>query len=175
MSGIGVIPEMINNFNAYWRGNKLFGVTGSVSLPTMDAMTETIQGAGVLGSYESGVIGHYGSMEQEVPFRILEEDIFSLMDPTKNVDLTFRASVQSTVKATGALDYHGLRIVERGRFKSFTPGKLENGKAMEGNLKLEVLYILIELRGKKLLEYDKLNEVYVVNDVDMLAKVKEFS
>ena len=36
-----------------------------------------------------------------------------------------------------------------------------------------VLYILIELDGKTVLELDKLNEVYKVNGVDVLAKIKE--
>lgn len=169
------IPEVINNWNAYNKGNKLIGVSGSVTLPNLDAITETITGAGILGSYESGIIGHYGSIEQEVPFRQLEEDIFSLMDPTQSVDLTFRASSQYTDRQTGAIDYKGMRIVERGRFKSFSAGKLEAGKAMEGTLKLEVLYFEVELNGKKLVKLDKLNDLFIVNDKDMLEKVRRFS
>lgn len=171
----GIIPEVINGWNAYNLGNKFLGVTGTVNMPSMDAITETIQGAGVLGTYETSVVGNFGSLEQEVPFRTLEEDIFSLMDPTQNVDLAFRASVQGTRKDTGAIDYRGMRIVERGRFKGFTPGKLELGKAMDGSLKLEVFYLLVELEGNKLLEYDKLNGIYVVNGKDMLEKVRAYS
>lgn len=171
----GIIPEVINAYNAYNLGNQFIGVTGTVSLPTLEAITETIQGAGILGTYETAVVGNFGSLEQEINFRTLEEDIFSLMDPTKNVDLTFRASVQGTKKDTGAISYRGMRIVERGRFKSFTPGKLELGKAMDGTLKLELFYLLVELNENKLLEYDKLNGVFVVNGVDMLEKVRAFS
>ena len=169
------IPEVINNWNSYNKGNKLIGVTGSVTLPNLDAITEEITGAGILGSYETGIIGHYGSIEQEVPFRMLEEDIFSLMDPTQSVDLTFRASSQYTDRQTGAIDYKGMRIVEKGRFKGFSAGKLEAGKAMEGTLKLELLYFMVELNGKKLVELDKLNDVFIVNGKDMLEKVRRFS
>lgn len=175
MSAITNVPEIINNFNAYHNGNVLVGVTGSVSLPNFDAITETISGAGILGEYDTSIVGMYGSMEQEVPFRILDEDIFSLMNPTELVDLTFRASAQSTVKATGAIDYKGMRIVERGRLKGFTPGSLELGKQMNANVKLELLYILIEVGGETKLEYDKLNSVFVVNGIDLLEKVRAFS
>ena len=169
------IPEIINNFNAYNNGNVLIGVTGAVTLPTFDAITETIGGAGILGEYETGVVGHYGSMQQEVPFRILDSDIFTIMDPSELVDLTFRMSAQSTVKSTGAIDYKGMRVVERGRLKSFNPGTLEQGKQMGASVTLEVLYILVEVGGKKMLEYDKLNDVFIVNGKDLLEKVRKYS
>ena len=174
MSAITNVPEVINNFNAYNKGNVLVGVSGAVTLPSFDAITEAVSGAGILGEYETSIVGMYGSMVQEVPFRILEENTFSLMDPTQLVDLTFRASAQSTVKSTGAVDYKGMRVVERGRLKSFTPGKLELGKQMDANLTLELLYILIEIGGKTMVEYDKLNSVFVVNGVDLLGKVRGY-
>ena len=39
--------------------------------------------------------------------------------------------------------------------------------------RLTTLYILIEVDGKTVVELDKLNEVYKVNGVDVLAKIKE--
>ena len=175
MSAVSNVPEIINNFNAYNKGNVLVGVTGSVSLPNFDAITETISGAGILGEYETAIVGMYGSMEQEVPFRILDSDCFTIMNPTELVDLTFRASAQSTVKATGAIDYKGMRVVERGRLKGFEPGKLELGKQMDAKVKLELLYILIEIDGKTMVEYDKLNSVFIVNGIDLLEKVRAYS
>lgn len=175
MSAITNVPEVINNYNVYHNGNLLVGVSGAVTLPTLDAITEEVRGAGILGTYETSIVGMYGSMTQEVPFRILDEDIFDLMNPSELVDLTFRASAQSTVKSTGAVDYKGMRIVERGRLKSFTPGKYENGKQMDASVTLELLYILIEVDGKTKLEYDKLNSVFVVNGKDLLEKVRAFS
>ncbi len=44
---------------------------------------------------------------------------------------------------------------------------------MDTKATLTVLYILIELERKPVLELDKMNEVYKVNGVDVLAKVKE--
>lgn len=175
MSAMANIPEIINNYNVYNNGNVLVGVSGSVTLPSFDAITEEVRGAGILGTYETSVAGHYSSMTQEVPFRLLDKDIFSLMNPSELVDLTFRASAQSTVKATGAVDYKGMRIVERGRLKSFKPGNYELGKQMDASVTLELLYILIEIDGKTMLEYDKLNSVFVVNGKDLLEKVRAFS
>lgn len=175
MSSIVNVPEVINNFNVYNVGNQLVGVTGAVSLPSFDAITEEISGAGVLGSYETAIPGFYGSMAQEVPFRILYSDIFSLMNPNEPVDLAFRGSAQYTIKETGSLDYMQMRIVERGRLKSFNPGTLELGKQMNASITLELLYILVEISGETKLEYDKLNSVFVVNGKDLLEKVRSYS
>lgn len=175
MSNLTNIPEVINNFNAYHNGNVMIGVTGAITLPNLDAITEEIGGAGILGTYETSIPGFYSSINQEVPFRILDEDIFSIMDPTELVDLTFRASQQSTVKTTGALEYKGMRIVQRGRLKSFSSGTLELGKQMNATVTLELLYYLVEIDGKTMLEYDKLNSVFVVNGKDLLQKVRSFS
>lgn len=172
MAGATNVPEIINNFNVYKKGTQLIGVAGSVTLPTLDAITETISGAGILGEYETSIVGNYSSIQQEIPFRVLDKDIFSVMDPTSLVDLTFRASQQSTVKSTGAIAYKGMRVVERGRFKSFDPGKLELGKQMDAKVTMELMYILIEVGGKTMLEYDKLNSVFKVNGKDLLAKVR---
>lgn len=175
MSANANVPEIINNYNVYNNGNVLIGVSGAVTLPGFDAITETVSGAGILGTYDTAVVGMYGSMSQEIPFRILDSDIFSLMNPSEMVDLTFRASAQSTVKSTGAIDYKSMRVVERGRLKSFAPGKLENGKQMDASVTLELLYILVEIDGATKLEYDKLNSVFVVNGKDLLEKVRAYS
>lgn len=175
MSAIGNIPEVINNFNAYNTGNVLVGVTGSVALPPFNAITEEIGGAGILGTYETGIPGFYSSLSQDVPFRILDTDIFSIMNPNDPVDLTFRASEQHTVKSTGSLDYKQMRIVERGRLKNFNPGTLELGKQMNAVVTLELLYILIEIDNATRLEYDKLNTVFTINGKDILEKVRAYS
>ena len=68
-----------------------------------------------------------------------------------------------------------MRIVERGRLKNFTPGKLAIGKQMDAKVTLEVLYLLVEIDGETKLEYDKLNSVFVVNGKDLLEKVRAYT
>ena len=75
MSSITNVPEVINNYNVYSNGNILVGVSGSVELPALEAITEEVSGAGILGTYETSIPGFYSSMAQEIPFRIFQ--IFS--------------------------------------------------------------------------------------------------
>lgn len=170
----GYIPEKINLFNAYSAGNKLLGLTGEVKLPEFEPMSETISGPGLLGEIDAPTPGFFGSTEQEVPFRTLYDDVFSLMSPLDAVDLTFRGSIQM-VNGSGGYDFVGCRVVERGRLKKFTPGTLKQGSPMEASISIELTYILIEVDGKSKLELDKVNGIYKVDGKDILAKARSFA
>lgn len=171
MSVVG-IPGVINNFNLYHNGHALIGLSGEVTLPDFEGMTEVLSGPGILGEIEEAIIGRFGSMELEIPFRILDEDAYKVMSPLNSLDLTLRASEQYTIKGTGNIDYKGMRVVVRGRQKKMKTGTMKQGGAMDASVTVEIVYILIELDGKKRIELDKLNSVYRVNNVDVLAKVR---
>ena len=61
MNALG-IPGVINNFNLYNDGTVLVGLTGEISLPDFEGMTETLSGPGILGEIEEVIIGQFGSM-----------------------------------------------------------------------------------------------------------------
>ena len=74
--------------------------------------------------------------------------------------------------STGETGYYPIKIVIRGKASTTKLGKLENGKKMEPEIELELLYIQVMIDGVKVIELDKLNFVYNLNGVDMLAEIK---
>ena len=101
-----IIPEVINNYNVYNdRANKLIGISGEVELPELEAITDTIEAAGVLGEVEDAVTGQFSSAKIKIPFSNLYTDLFSLMDTTKPPQLTLRGSMQVMDSSTGGTDY----------------------------------------------------------------------
>lgn len=172
MKDASMIPAKINNFNAYLNGSRMIGVTGEVTLPSPKMKTSTLDGAGLGGEIDDPTIGQWESMEQEVPLNLVHSSFADMLSPMEAVNLTFRAAQQGIDNATGSYKFHALRVVEKGRVKEFTPGKLKKGNGMECTVKLELTYLLIEDDGVKLLEIDKLNEVYIVNGVDMLEEIR---
>lgn len=165
------VPEKINDANTYLDGNKMIGVAASVDLPEINMKTSTVQGMGINGEIDSPTIGLFESMEQNVQFNTLYSSAADMLSPLKTVNLTFRAA-QQVYDKTGGYNFKGLRVVETGRVKKFKPGKIEKGESMEAEVTLELTYILIENDGKKLVEIDKLNGVYIVDGQDMLAEVR---
>ena len=165
------IPSKINMFNVYRDGSVLVGLSDEVTLPDFEAVSESISGPGILGEIDDPAIGHFGSQEMEIPFRTFTDDLFALMVPGNSVNLTLRGSIQAT-SSGGGVSYVGMRVIVRGRCKSFTGGSVKQGAAMGSSLKLELTYIKIDLDGKSRVELDKLNSVYKLNGADVLAKVR---
>lgn len=165
------IPSKINMFNVYRDGTTLAGVSGEVTLPDFEAISETISGPGILGEVDDPTIGHFGSQEMEVPFRTVIESAFDMMNPGSEVNLTLRGSIQVTTSG-GGVDYVGMRVVVRGKCKSFTGGTVKQGAAMSSSIKLELTYIRIDIDSKPMVELDKMNSVYKLRGVDILAKAR---
>lgn len=157
-------------FHLYKDGTQLFGISDEVTLPDFEALSETLSGPGILGEIDSPTIGHFGSQEMEIPFRVLDEELFGLVMPGVAVNLTLRGSIQ--METNEGIDYKGMRVVVRGKVKSISSGKVKQGAATGSSIKLELTYILIEIDGKSMIELDKLNSVYKVNGVDILEKAR---
>lgn len=172
---INGIPEVIHDFNMYNSGDKLVGVTGEVSLPDLEAMTETISGAGILGEYEAPIAGRYGAQEMEIPFRCINEDFFRLIDPTRPVHLVLRGAEQMNDRATGGTKYVGMRVIVRGRCKKISLGTVKQGGPMDSSVALALTYIKIEMDKKDRFELDKVNGDFKVNGVDKLAPIRKLT
>jgi len=162
----------VNLYNGYLDGTKMVGLTDEVSLPDFDALTEILSGAGILGEIDEPTLGHFGASEIEIPFRMIDDQMFALMNMKNSINITLRISNQAIEQANFKTDFMPSRIVIKGKKKGFTMGSLKQGAATKPSVKLEILYILIEVNRKKKFELDKLNVVYKVNDVDLLQKAR---
>jgi P2 family phage contractile tail tube protein len=168
---MAAIPEKIVNYNVYDEGEKLVGITGEVTLPNFEAMAEEISGAGIAGSFESPTPGHFSSLEMEIPFRTVTNQSFRLAVPGGRT-ITLRASQQGYDVSGGQVNYRGLKITVRGLPKGHNLGTAAVGQPTNTTNTIEVLYIKVEENGETMLELDKLNFIYIVNGVDVLADVR---
>jgi len=159
-------PEIVNSFNVYIDGVKAIGTAPEITLPQITSETIDVSGAGILGKISAPNIGQFESIEQEVSFNLVYSSFVNVLSPKRQVNLTFRVAQQAVDKSLGYA-YKGLRIVEVGRVKEFTPGKIKAGEGMEAKVKLELTYIMIENDGEEIIAIDKLNGVYRVQGEDM--------
>ena len=167
-------PTVINNFNVYDTNelNKIVGTTGEITLPTLDAKTTTVSGAGILGEIEESVIGYFGSIKMDIPFRTISTDMFNLMRTDIQTGVTLRGCVQGFDTETAQATATQMKVVVKGKVISANPGKVKAGEQMDSSISLELTYIKIEYDNTVGLELDKLNSVYVVNGEDMLATIR---
>ena len=165
------IPEKIVNFNLYNETEKQIGITGEVKLPSLEAMTETISGAGIAGEYESATPGHFSSMEIEIPYRLVGAQALALMS-SKYSTLFLRGAKQLSDISGGGIVTKPLKVTLKVSPKGMDLGKVAVGGLMETTGKLEVLYIKVETDDTVILELDKQNFIFVVNGVDQLAQIR---
>lgn len=174
MANSVVIPEVLNAYNVYDdRAKKLIGVSGEIELPELENITDTLDGAGIMGEIEDPVTGQFSSATIKIPFAVLYADLFKLMNTTTPPQLTLRASMQCMDPSTGVTGYFPVKIVVRGKAKTTSLGTVQKGKKGEPSIELEILYIKIMINNKTTLELDKLNFKFVLNGVDMLAKIRK--
>ena len=166
------IPTKINKYNIYNEGNRLLGAGDELPLPDFEALAETVSGAGILGEIDDPTVGYFGNQEMEIPFRVLDQEATDMLDMTKAVHLEIRGAEQTT-NSRGDIEFRPVRVVVRGRSNKFSPGKMKAGSPMETKITLSILYILIELNEKPVLELDKINPTYKINGVDILAPIME--
>ena len=125
--------------------------------------------------YEAPTPGHFGSMEQEIPFRCINRDYFNMVDPTQPLELTLRGAIQYAAASTQATEYMGMRVVFRGKPKNVNIGTVRQRGSMDSTITLELTYVLVEMDGKSMIEIDKINPTYKVNGNDVLSKVKQLT
>lgn len=170
-SGI-VFPEVINNFRVYNDAARVMGTTGEVNIAELQAMTALISGAGILGEYNTSVVGMFQSMAQEIPFRIIDRDYFSMLNTGEQSKIVLRSSVQQRNREAGnTLSTQAMRFVFRGHPTAAKLGTVKIGDLMNASITLELTYLLAEIAGVVMLELDKLNSVYKVSGKDLLKDI----
>lgn len=169
-----VFPEVINNFNVYNDANRVVGTTGEISLAQLQAMTATVSGAGIIGEYNTAVVGMFQSMQQELPFRMIDKDFFGMLNTGEQSKIVLRSSVQQRNRETGGtLSTKAMRVVFRGHPTAASFGSVKMGDMMNASITMEVTYLLVEFGGTVMLELDKLNSIYKINGKDLLEDIRK--
>lgn len=164
------VPEKLINFRVYEDGNDLLGVA-DVTLPSLEAMTETVSGAGIAGEVDSPVLGHYGSMTASVNFRTITKSVTRLAAQRAH-SVEFRGSQQVYDAGNGEYLTVPVKVACKLVPKTVTLGNLNVGAMTETSQEFEVLYMKMWLDGQVQMEIDKFNYIARIGEVDYLASVR---
>lgn len=166
-----ILSEKLINFRVYGAGGaELLGLA-DVELPTLEAMSESIMGAGIAGEVESPTLGHYGPMTMTLKWRTTERGALALLAP-KAHPLEIRGSIQRWNAGTGEQETIPLKVVTRAVPKSAPLGTLAPGAAQEPSAEFSVRYLKIFLGGRTYAEIDPFNYIAIIGGVDYLASVR---
>lgn len=164
------VPEKLNNFMAYNEGQSLIGVA-DVEMPSLEAMTETVSGAGIAGEVDSPTLGHYGSMTCRINFRTVTTEAVKLAAQRAH-QLEFRGSQQIYDAGAGSYKTQPLKVVMKAVPKNVELGNLTVGAPTETGNEFEVNYLKVWVDNKALVEIDKFNFIAKIDGVDYLSSVR---
>lgn len=172
MAGSNNVPERLINFRVYYGGSSdLLGIA-TVDLPEIEAMSDTVSGAGIAGEVESPVLGHFGSMTTTFTWRTIEKSALTLsQQKAHTVDV--RGSQQVYDAGNGVYKTIPVRVSMRIVPKTVTLGSFEPGSTTDTEQEFEVLYLKVVVDGKTLCTIDKFNYVAEIGGEDGLSSVRK--
>ena len=165
------VPEKLINYCVYKDSTDYIGLA-DVTLPTLEAMTETVSGAGIAGEVDSPTLGHYSSMETVLNWRVLEKNNLALAAPN-GVQLDLRGAQQIYDSSSGKYAVRSVKIAILGVNKSTELGKFEPGTTTDTANTLETTYIKVDVDNETVLEIDKYNYICNIDGVDYMKEVRE--
>lgn len=156
-------------YNIYVRDNgksTQMGDTTSVTLPSIEMLTETSKGSGILGEIDVPTLGQIGSMETEIAIKVSNEKYGILISAN---ELEYRWSTDLIDQSTGRMTTNSHKAFLKVIPKKHEEGKLESGAAQDGKVTYEVIAYKRISNGIEILNIDKLNGIYAINGVNLLA------
>lgn len=150
---------------------KLISETTDLQLPSLEMMTETIKGAGILGEIDWPSLAQIGSMTFSANFRVTGSDSLAIAAPELQefevrwvIDKFDTNNIKVGVEAHKAF----IKCVP----KKHDSGKLETGSGMDGSNEYEAFYFRRIIDGVEVLLIDKFNYIYKVNGTDYASQIK---
>lgn len=145
--------------------------TTSVTLPSIEKLTDTIKGSGIIGEIDLPTYGQIGSMETEVATRATN-DKWGTLITANEIEYRWVTDVvdPSTAKVTVYSHKAFLKVIN----KKAEEGKLESGSAQDGSASFEVIAYKRIINGNEILNIDKLNRIYAINGVNMFDNINQY-
>jgi P2 family phage contractile tail tube protein len=164
-------PMMIQNYNVFINGGTETVGLAETQLPSFEALTQTITGAGIMGELESPAIGQFSAMTLTLNFREIYGDVLNLaVGQPYRFDL--RAAVSYEDRATRETHSASDRWSITAVVKKVDPGKYGVASTADASIDASIRTADHYVDGVKVLEFDLTNNKYIVNGKDIYAEVR---
>lgn len=165
------LDEAVINFAVYEDATEFLGMA-EVELPEITKLTAEMTGAGLNGTFNAPIAGHFEAMTATFNFRVPTKSQYSLFE-SRNHTLDLRAAQQQRDPVTGQIKTVAVKHVLVVTPTKLSPGKIAPASTADGSGEYSVSYYATYIDGKKVLEIDILNFIAIINGVDELAEVRK--
>ena len=165
------ISDKIIQFRVFDKNRDYYGIS-EVTLPSIELMTESIKGTGIMGEIEIPSMCQTGSMKTTFNFKSVTPEASNLMKPEIH-HLELKIAQQSLNKLKRQMGIDKLSVTFCLMPLKFETGKVEAGTPTETSIEFEVFYYKLIMDDKVKFEIDKLNGNYVIDGKDYGREIRE--
>ena len=168
------LGNKVINYNIYAKiadQRKQIANTTNAQLPSIENLSETIKGAGIMGEIDWPTLAAPGAMTFTFNARVSGEDQISIAAPKlQEIEVRFAVEKYDTNGVAVGVEAH--KAVLKCLPKKCDPGKLEPGSPQDVSNEYSVIYYKHTIDGTTMLEVDSLNYIYIVHGVDYAKDIR---
>jgi hypothetical protein len=145
--------------------------SADITLPSIEKLTDTIKGAGIMGEIDMPTYGQIGSMPLAINFRADNPNYATLSRPGAiQFEIVWVTDVFDSNNVRVGLQTH--KVFCTGLNKTYNPGNVDINAPADGSVEFELTYYRKLVDGREVLLIDKLNFKHVVNGVDYAQQLR---
>lgn len=142
-----------------------------ITLPSIEKLTDTIKGAGIMGEVDMPTYGQVAAMSLGINFRADNPQYAMLSRPGEiKFEIVWVVDVFDSNQVKIGIQQHKAFITAVN--KTYNPGTIDVNASSDGSAEFEVFVYRKVVDGKEVLLIDKFNYKYVVNGVDYMAQLR---
>ena len=165
---MSALPAKLKNFNAALNGTSYLGVIGEITLPKIVEKVEQWRGGGMLGELDIGLGLEKLEMEMKVGGMVAELLGQVGRPGVGGTLIRFNGAYQED--AAGAVK--PAELIARAKIPEVDPGSAKPGDNTEWTVKATLSYLKWSVSGRRIVEIDVLNSIWISNGVDIYAAIR---
>ncbi|ADO83711.1 phage major tail tube protein [Ilyobacter polytropus] len=165
------IPEKILQIRVLEGSSELGGIV-DITPPNFENQSEEITGAGIDGSYESSSVGGYSNLPLVLKHRVVPSIASRRLMKPGAKDLTIYMAKQIYNSESGETEIQKIEIQAKATHKSLNSGTTGPNTKQDAEQTFNLLSYKETIDGEVAIEYDKFNQVCIIDGTDVLAEVR---
>ena len=146
--------------------------TSSYKRPSLENLTDTIKGAGILGEIDMPSLGQLGSMELEITYKRSNVKAIELFGQ-KSQHIETRWVTDALNSVNGSIKTDSNKEIIKCIPKKLDLGSIEANATNEVTGTYEIIYYQYIVNGESLIEIDKLNNVFKIRGIDYAEAIRK--
>lgn len=145
---------------------------GSVSLPTIEQKTTTVSGSGIMGEYETPILGQLNAMELVIDLTHVEPAAAARLKRPGIHEIVVYIAYQMRETTTDEILVQKERVSIRCKHKTAAEGTVNSDGDDNGSAAYSVSVYKKYVNGELTCDVEPLNSIYLWNGVDYYAPVR---